>query len=299
MLSILHQASVTAQEIGEPPERPSESPNRITLLIANRREKLMRLAALEGGAPPKTSPTAKTVNGAESGKPVGSKRKSEKCQKRQNSSKKTKLRRKRTAKESSDSDSDSKPTIDCAQPSTSTGVTSRMPRYATPPFKGSHMSSDDSSDDNQVLINSKNLKNSDTSDSEREDETHDCDSKKSQNKTKFQENGLKQKHTKNGNLDNKNLVQNGELLMSTPKSDIEKSRKIHVSDSGITSGNSTNEKCSSAGRNPNDRVRACSSDREQTLKNLERFRKKVDCARRGYRKRVMVPSSKSSSESSD
>jgi hypothetical protein len=32
------------------PERPLESPNRITRLIANRREKLMRLAALEAGS---------------------------------------------------------------------------------------------------------------------------------------------------------------------------------------------------------------------------------------------------------
>ena len=77
-------------------------------------------------------------------------------------------------------------------------------------------------------------------------------------------------------------------------------RNAATSDSGITSGISTTEKSNTTvekttgGRT----TRAESSDRERIIKNLEWFRKKVETARRGYRKRAMLPSP-GNSDSSD
>jgi hypothetical protein len=86
-----------------------------------------------------------------------------------------------------------------------------------------------------------------------------------------------------------NGVDNKITPMTPPKDS-----KHSTSDSGITSGVSTTEKNNAS----TTRGRTESSDRERTIKNLEWFKKKVDVARRGYRKRIMLPTP-SSSESSD
>ena len=74
MRCLLAGSTLNSYTSSSTPERPLEWPNRITRLIANRREKLMRLAALEGGVQSKNNRTvtntstavATTSNAAES-----------------------------------------------------------------------------------------------------------------------------------------------------------------------------------------------------------------------------------------
>lgn len=82
---------------------------------------------------------------------------------------------------------------------------------------------------------------------------------------------------------------------------IKNSKPISNSDSGITSGVSTVEKNgTSTPEKLNLRMnKGESSDRERVTKNYEWFKKRVDQARRGYRKRTTLPPPSSSDSSDD
>lgn len=312
MLSILGSA-VTCRASsggGVAPERPSESPNRITRLIADRREKLMKLVARDCGRPlnatsssaPEPSASGsvgaikkvliKWTSGAkersESERLVGVKRKHGKMYDRRSCW----IRRKCAVLHiNSDSDNEKQP-VDTTQPSTSTGVISRRSRYVANTIESDVKQSSDSSsssEDNDSSGKKKHSKIDSDASSKVQRRKHgkrktnsrsntnknknkwvriqyDSDEEKLKwnislkgvNKTKIQEDGPPM------------LVNNSCKIPSTP-------------DSGITSGVSTIEKNSEeAQKGQNDPE---SSDHEQKLKNLERFRKKVDVARRSYRNR--------------
>lgn len=89
---------------GVAPERASKSPNIITRLIATHREKLMKLAAIEGGVCFEKTPKSRSPEG-ENGAP------------------RRRKKRARAARAEAEGEK-----VD-AVPSTSTGVTSRRPRY--------------------------------------------------------------------------------------------------------------------------------------------------------------------------
>ncbi|XP_076749837.1 DDB1- and CUL4-associated factor 5 isoform X1 [Xylocopa sonorina] len=309
MLSILGSAVTLASHGssggGVAPERPLESPNRITRLIAYRREKLMRLAAVDCGAPannvsaaasePSASGSASDGDNAQikcrsksKSKLQGVKRKHGKISERRN-----RARRKCAVLQiNSDSDSDEQP-IDTTQPSTSSGVVSRRSRYVVNAIesdaKHSNYSSS-SSEDNDVSGKRKHLKtDSDTSIKVHRRKHKKCKSNSksdsSKNKSKRQKIDYDAKKKKSdwkiylNGVNNTTRVQEG-----CPSTPVNKSSKVpSTPDSGITSGMSTSEKNGEqAQKDQNDGE---SSDHEQKLKNLEYFRKKVDVARRSYRNR--------------
>lgn len=94
------------------------------------------------------------------------------------------------------------------------------------------------------------------------------------------------------------VSQNGSTKEMTPVKNL---KRLTNSDSGITSGISTVEKGgTSTTEKLNPRMnRGESSDREKVTKNYEWFKKRVDQARRGYRKRATLPPPSSSDSSDD
>ncbi|XP_032691163.1 DDB1- and CUL4-associated factor 5 [Odontomachus brunneus] len=135
-------ADSTASEAGVAPERPLGSPNRITRLIAARREKLMRLAATDCGTTTCNNSTNIAERSASCSASEGdsartkcrsksrSKLKGIKRKHARISGRRSRVRRKCTVlKINSDSDSDDEQPVDAAQPSTSSGVISRRSRY--------------------------------------------------------------------------------------------------------------------------------------------------------------------------
>ncbi|XP_029164290.1 DDB1- and CUL4-associated factor 5 isoform X2 [Nylanderia fulva] len=154
----------TGSEGGVAPDRPSESPNRITRLIANRREKMMRMARhLERSA----SDSGSEDNNDHARR---SKMKSKsKDVKRTTHAKLSADRRRISArrkctvlKVNSDSESEDDGPVDAAQPSTSSGVISRRSRYVANALeKDDKQRSSYSSSSN----NCNNSNNSDTSSS--------------------------------------------------------------------------------------------------------------------------------------
>jgi len=140
-------ADTTTSEGGVAPERPLESPNRITRLIANRREKLMRMATMDCRMPLNNSSNAAERSASDStsenaGDNTHTKRRSKSKSKSKNVKRKhtrvserrrISARRKCTKsvlKVNSDSDSDDERPVDATQPSTSSGLISRRSRYA-------------------------------------------------------------------------------------------------------------------------------------------------------------------------
>ncbi|XP_076379030.1 uncharacterized protein LOC143259660 [Megalopta genalis] len=308
MLSILGSAVTSRGSSGggTTSERPLEFPNRITRLIANRREKLMRLAAMDCGAPlNNTSTTAPGPSASDSAsdgentqtksrsksksKVKGIKRKHDKI-----SGRRSRARRKCAVLQiNSDSDSDEQP-VDTMLPSTSSGIISRRSRYVANAIESDtkHSSySCSSSDDNDSCSKRKHSKtDSDTSTTVHRRKHGKCKSNSrndvNKNKSKRQQQQVDY-DTEEEKSDWKvylNGVSTTKIQEDGPSTPVNKSCKVpSTPDSGITSGVSTVEKNGEqAQKEQND---AESSDHEQKLKSLECFRKKVDVARRSYHNR--------------
>lgn len=269
MLNLLSNARQAANGMEDTQERPAESPNQISRLIANCRDKLMRLAALASGNNP--------VNGAQNGGPVEntpetsaaaenaeagssqsrSKNTSEsKGMKRKHRSVAAKLKKALIEEMRGTSGSD----VDGVQPSTSTGTKSKTSRS-----KLAHKFSSSSSSEDEAI--------------------EESDDSQKQTSKKLRSKRLKIEHeNKNGNLCK------GE---STPdKSNL----KAVASDSGITSEMSTNEKCNVSQVS---KIEENGSDEEIAVTKFRNFKKKVDSAKRNYRKRTLAVFNDSSSDSSD
>ncbi|XP_012258334.2 DDB1- and CUL4-associated factor 5 [Athalia rosae] len=315
MLSIMGSAvsSRSSTGGGVTPERPSESPNRIAQLIANRREKLMRLAALEGGATVNTS-----INAVSRVEPVAedvkedirskckskSRSKSAKIKHSRITRKKCRIRRKLVIKkDDSDTYSDTQ-SLDTTQPSTSSGVVSRRSRYsATSIGNDDHSSS--SSEDEGFTEKRKNCKD-DSDSSIKVPKLKKV--RKNNTKHEYEENRSKQlkvdNETTKGVVPNlrKDLVNNsiaGKRRIEELGTPIKIIPKVPPTpDSGISGVSTVEKSLEEIGKAW---IGGDSSDHEQKQINLERFRKKVDIARRGYRHRstplTKLPSS--TSDSSD
>ena len=280
---------------------PLESPNRITRLIAYRREKLMRLATVDCGTPANNASAAisePSVSGSASegdnaqikcksklkSKLKGVKRKHGKVSERR-----SRARRKCAMLQiNSDSDSDEQ-LVDTTQPSTSSGVVSRRSQYVVNPIesdvKHSNYSSS-SSEDNDSSGKRKYAKiDSDTSSKVHRRKHKKCKNNSKNDATKNKSKRQKFEYdTKKKKPDWKsylNGVSTTKVQEDGPSTPVNKTCKVpSTPDSGITSGVSTTEKhYEQAQKEQND---AESSDHEQKLKNLEYFRKKVDVARRSY-----------------
>lgn len=316
MLSLL-EATLTSRgpsAAGVVPERPLESPNRITRLIASCREKLMRLAAMDRGVPFDGS-----SNSAPEQTASGSASEGDNAQAKCRSKSKSKLKgvKRKHAKISGrrsrptikctlyeiscDSDSDEQP-IDATQPSTSSGVISRRSRYAANTIENEKHSksilreakhSSDSSSSSEDSDSSGKRKLSET-DSDASVKVHRKKHRKCKNNARRDAGKSKSKRQKvvNETEDEKaewkiylnRLITTTKVQGDGPSTPIKKSCKVpSTPDSGITSGVSTVEKSSEQTQKEHNEPE--SSDHEQKLKNLETFRKKVDVARRSYRNR--------------
>ena len=289
---------------GVVPQRPLETPNRITRLIANRREKLMRLAAMDCGAPLNNTSTAAPGPSAS-----GSASDGENAQVKCRSESKSKLRgvKRRHLKISgirsrarrncaglqikSDSDSDEQP-VDTTQPSTSSGVISRRSRYVANTIESDTKHSSYSSSSSEDNDNSGKRKHS-KADSDTSAEIHRRKHGKCKNSWRSDSSKSKTKRpkvdydTEEEKPDWKIYLNGGSAAKveeDGPSTPVNDSCKVpSTPDSGITSGVSTVEKNGEqVQKEQND---AESSDHEQKLKNLEFFRKKVDVARRSFRTR--------------
>lgn len=285
---------------GVAPERPLQPPNRITRLIAYRREKLMRLAAADCETPANNASAAisePSVSGSASdgdnaqvkcksklkSKLKGVKRKHGKV-----SDRRSRARRKCAVLQiNSDSDSDEQ-LVDTTQPSTSSGVVSRRSQYVVNAIesdaKHSNYSSS-SSEDNDSSGKRKYAKiDSDTSTKIHRRKHKKCKNNSkndtTKNKSKRQKFDYDTKKKKPDWKSYLNGVSTTKVQEDGPSTPVNKSCKVpSTPDSGITSGVSTTEKHEQTQKDQND---AESSDHEQKLKNLEYFRKKVDVARRSY-----------------
>ncbi|XP_058809986.1 DDB1- and CUL4-associated factor 5 [Phymastichus coffea] len=345
--------SVNSHTTTNVPERPLESPNRITRLIANRREKLVRLATLGNGTHPKNNCTtlntsaATNSNAPEAGSVSEPENnytlRSGRCRssktalrskgtKRKHSclSKRNRARRKQNnAKDDSDSEPEEQPSqnhVVDAQPSTSTGViSSRRSRYASTPLvvevrqrrSRSSSNSSNSSEDTHTKttingdVNKRRSVKTDSDSSSKEVQKRKITRKTKTSsmvvhsrrelrvKSKRQKVNAEESSNHNNNRNSsKESIHNGtsEDSLVTPSKN---TRCPMNSDSGIASGMSADKSNVSTAEKSNSRGRTASPDRERTTKNCEWFKKKVDVARRGYRKRTMLPSPSSSSDSSD
>ncbi|XP_076635534.1 uncharacterized protein LOC143348805 isoform X2 [Colletes latitarsis] len=284
------------------PEMSSEYRNRISRLIANRREKLMRLAAMDCGTPlnnASTTAAGPSASGSASdgentqikcrskSKLKGIKRKHGKI-----SGRRSKARRKCTLLQiNSDSNSDEQP-IDTTQPSTSSGVISRRSRYVTNAIESDtkHSSySSSSSEDNESSVKRKCSKtDSDTSTVVYRKKHGKCKSNTKSDTSKMKRKGPQINYDTDDEKQDWKIYLNGvsatKVQDDGPSTPANKSCKVpSTPDSGITSEVSTVEK--NGEETQKERNNAESSDHEQKLKNLECFRKKVDVARRSYRNR--------------
>ncbi|XP_070157104.1 DDB1- and CUL4-associated factor 5 [Polyergus mexicanus] len=310
----------TASEGGVAPERPLESPNRITRLIANRREKLMRMAALERSA---------SDTGSEGDNVHARRRSKSKSKSKGVKRKHTKLsggrrricaRRKCTVlKVNSDSDSDDERPIDAAQPSTSSGVISRrssryVDRVANAIEKDKRLnysssssnsssnssSSSSSSEDNNALGTKRKHSKTDSDASTKaqrqkhrkcKNSAYENCSGKSQSKRQKLDDESEGERTATGSKNRMNGNAGKDVHREDgPSTPNNKSLQVPCTpDSGIKSGiSTTGGKNSEQTRNEGNDGGAddTSSDHEQKLKSLECFRKKVEeLTRRSYRNR--------------
>ncbi|XP_011636836.1 DDB1- and CUL4-associated factor 5 isoform X1 [Pogonomyrmex barbatus] len=311
----------TASEGGVAPERPLESPNRITRLIANRREKLMRMAAMERSA----SDSASEGDNTHTRRRSKSKSKSKSVKRkhtRLSGRRRLSARRKCTVlKVNSDSDSDDERPVDAAQPSTSSGVIFRRSRYVASAIekddKSSSYSSSSSSCVYEDIVAISKRKHSKT-DSDTSVKTHKRKHRKCKNSSRHDSSGKSQskrqkldddseeeektssRNCVNGNT-SKDISNCREDGPSTPSS---KSLQVPCTpDSGIKSGiSSTEGKNSERTRKERNNRGVDDSSDEQKLKRLECFRKKVEeLARRSYRNRSTAQSQaiSTTSDSSD
>ncbi|XP_063977843.1 DDB1- and CUL4-associated factor 5 [Diachasmimorpha longicaudata] len=271
---------------GVAPERPFDPPNRITKLIRSCRAKLLRLAALENEAIAsriqKPSNKSKDNSGSisdtdESSPPPkptlklqlkGVKRKQTRI-----SDCRSKIRKKcSTLTNQSDSDSDldsltgpnrrkndGDEIVDTTQPSTSTGVSSKGTRWSRKLTEDNDSGPSNISSDEGIPV--KERTSADGSGSNK-----------------------RPGRCKNPGEEHENLVNGG----SNDVTPLKRVRKVPPTpDSGIQSGLSTLERstCNGNGESSDDR----------SLRSIERFRKRVDLTRRGYRKRARQEESASDS----
>ncbi|KAK0182076.1 hypothetical protein PV327_000247 [Microctonus hyperodae] len=296
---------------GRAPERPFQSPNRITRLIRSCREKLMTLASMESGTNhavstniPSDSDSDKRKSSTTDDEQLLTRCKSKlklriKMTKRKHSViNSTKIRRKcsgvrmsrnskrdsHTRNQSNESDNEI-PIIDVAQPSTSSGVSSRTSRYSvrtigTDSDLGESNYSGDSSDDDNIIAKRQKLKieGNSTRNYRRRSERY----KESKNKIDREKktNNNENQNTNDSIIDNDNNFI--EQSTSTPLK-----RATHTPqtpDSGVTSSASPVDRCDVTANTSC--TGAESSDHERTVKkSVKCFKKKIDAARKGYRKR--------------
>ncbi|GAB1867633.1 WD repeat-containing protein 22 [Camponotus japonicus] len=323
----------TASEGGVAPERPLESPNRITRLIANRREKLMRMAALER---PSASDSGSEGDNVHARRRSKSKSKS-KGVKRKHSKlftdrRRISARRKCTVlKVNSDSDSDDERPVDAAQPSTSSGVISRRSRYVANAIEkddkrsnysssssnsSSNSSNSSSSEDNNALGTKRKHSKTDSDASTKaqrrkhrkckNSSRHENCSGKSQSKRQKLDDESEAERTASGSKNRVNGSAGKDRREDGPSTPNNKSPQVPCTpDSGIKSGvSTTGGKNSEQTRTEENDEGAddTGSDHEQKLKTLECFRKKVEeLTRRSYRNRSQQPQTVASttSDSSD
>ncbi|KYM76206.1 DDB1- and CUL4-associated factor 5 [Atta colombica] len=311
----------TASEGGVAPERPLESPNRITRLIANRRKKLMRMAAMERSP----SDSASEGDNAHLKRRSKSKSKSKSVKRkhtRLSSRRRLSTRRKCTVlKVNSDSDSDDERPVDAAQPSTSSGVIFRRSRYVTSAIEKDDKSSSYSSSSSCVyedIVASISKRKHSKTDSDTSAKAHKRKHRKCKNSSRHSNDGSGKSQNKRQKLDDdseeeektassRNCV-NGNSSKDRredgPSTPSNKSLQVPCTpDSGIKSGlSSTGGKNSEQTRKERNNRGADDSSDEQKLKRIECFRKKVEeLARRSYRNRSASQAQKVSttSDSSD
>ncbi|CAL1684031.1 unnamed protein product [Lasius platythorax] len=327
----------TASEGGVAPERPLESPNRITRLIANRREKLMRMAALERSASDSGSEGDNVHARRRSKSKSKSKGVKRKHAKLSAGRRRISTRRKCTVlKVNSDSESDDERPVDAAQPSTSSGVISRRSRYVANAIEkddkqrssyssssssssssSNSSSSNSSSEDNNALGTKRKHSKTDSDASSKVQRRkhrkcknnaatrHENCSGKSQSKRQKLDDESEGERTATGSKNCVNGSANKDRREDGPSTPNNKSSQVPCTpDSGIKSGiSTTGGKNSERTRNEgNDGEGAddTSSDHEQKLKSLECFRKKVEeLARRSYRNRSQQPLQTVTSTTSD
>lgn len=213
-----------------------------------------------------------------------------------------------------------------AQPSTSTGViTSRRSRYPPTPLvaevrqrrsRSSSNSSNSSEDNNAKTTINGDVDKRRTVRTDSDSSSKEVQKRKVTRKSKASSMALmtrrelrvKSKRQKVNTEDSNNHNNNRSTTKETAHNGISKEPTVTPlknnkypgnSDSGIASGISADKNNASTAEKSNTRGRTNNSDHERSTKNYEWFKKKVDVARRGYKKRTMVPSPPSSSDSSD
>lgn len=333
---------------GVAPERLFDSPNRITRLIRNRREKLMRLAAIEAGAQVVNLTSNSANNDGESEpqeREVGSEEENDdqvlaekfksksksrtkglkrkqgaasgrRCRTRRkcavlnleipsDSESETEQRNMMNTTISSESESDLF-LADATQPSTSSGlISSRRSRYpATPLTVDTDHGESSKSSENEAGVSIKRKKGP----NDRENSTRriyrrqQCKSRNRRSAISSEEqriNGHLQANQIDQVANGDHLAEERKACTATPPKRLSSNKVTPPTpDSGITSGLSTLEKCERNG-SAGARNAAETSDHETRVKNLESFKKKIDVARRGYRKRLTPHAKIAASTASD
>ncbi|XP_017891956.1 DDB1- and CUL4-associated factor 5 isoform X2 [Ceratina calcarata] len=288
--SDVNLASDGPSDGGVAPERPLESPNRITRLIAYRREQLLRLASSNNT----TNPTSNSNNlASDPSSDETSESKNRKFLKSKGAKRKNERRgwsrRKRAALQiNSDSESDEE-AVDTTQPSTSSGVVFRKTtgRFFAKIIEKNEKSSSSSEEDKKLAFHSGKF---DKTKRKYKKTKNNCGNKNENSvKCKSKWKGLEKKKDWRICVNGSRIEESGP---STPRNRF----KVQVpstpdSGIGITSSISTNEKSNG--------MENQESDQGEKMKNLEHFRKKIDVAKRSYRNKAKNILNLSSSESSD
>ncbi|XP_020284071.1 DDB1- and CUL4-associated factor 5 isoform X2 [Pseudomyrmex gracilis] len=290
-------------------ERPLESPNRITRLIANRREKLLRMAAMERSFSESDDDSARAKRRSKSkSKSKDFKRKcSRGCRIRTSTPKKrfTVVTMSKVILTNL-TGSDDEGLIDAAQPSTSSGVISRRSsRYVSGAIeknnkRSRYSSSSSSSEDNDAHRKRKYSEtDSDASvKTRRRRHRKYKDNSRHENKNRSKRQKLDDDSDAERTASTRNSPNNRKIRSSTPNN---KSLQVPCTpDSGIKSGVSSTEGRTSERNGRNDGNTDDCSDREQKQNSLHCFRLKVEeLAKRSYRHRTMPPRNHLISTSSD
>ncbi|KAJ8683820.1 hypothetical protein QAD02_019612 [Eretmocerus hayati] len=361
--------SSTSPAASKPTERPLESPNRITRLIAKRREKLMRLAALEIGhqvensllKKSETSSSASSKSSESNTSKSSSDSEEEYVRSTNNNdialthqsrgfkrkiishtpARKTRIYRKHKNLRSDSSDSDELPdysassknknqSLDGPQPSTSTGlIPSRRTRYNTlntkvrPKCSRSSSNSNSSSSSSNRISDCEFPNESNDEHVSDESESDSSDDKEIPLKRRKSTRSIKNKATskltelphrssnkrqKTNRADTNNrrahclkIGVNKECAGENSITPTKNFKNPVSSDSGVASCVSTVEKTNNVSTEEKSASGPCNksdgSDYERKVRNNACLKIKVDQARLGYKKRVLLPESDSSGSS--
>ncbi|XP_066593852.1 DDB1- and CUL4-associated factor 5-like [Prorops nasuta] len=277
-------------------ERASESPNRITRLIANHKEKLMRSQERSASASGSDTDTATKRKSK-----VKSESKEDK--KKYDGSKRRKTRRKYLVINNSDTESDS-PLVDATQPSTSSGVISHKTRY-TPIENDKKSSSMSSSSEDEIYGNKQKQSKSDSDASGKVNSNRKHKKCKRVSRKEYRKNRSKRQKIEKENGGEPEKEKEKEWCKydggnsRLPAETATPIKKICLAppstpDSGVVSGVSTGEKNVAKTQNG-----AETSDHDQKLKSVEFFRRKVDFSKRSYRNRTAPQTVSTTTDSSD